>query len=72
MASTASVEGLTFRAAVGNKIESIGDGWFKVDGWKMRIDGAEATIRQSGGKTELLVPVRLVDGKARFVQEFAW
>jgi hypothetical protein len=63
---------LTFRAAVGAKIEPAGGGWFKVDGWKVRIDGAEATVRQSGGKAELLVPIRPTGGKARFVQEFAW
>ena len=65
--SQAAVEGLTFRAAVGNKIEPAGGGWYKVDGYKVRIDGADATIRQSGGKAELVVPVRLVGGKAKFV-----
>ncbi|HEX3146897.1 MAG TPA: DUF6797 domain-containing protein, partial [Gemmataceae bacterium] len=70
--SATPVDGLTFRAAVGNKIEAAGDGWFKVDGWKVRIDGAAATIRPSGGKAELLVPIRLIDGKAKFTQEFAW
>lgn len=67
-----SVDGLMFRAAIGNKIEPAGGGWYMVDGYKVRIDGADGTIRQSGGKAELLVPVRPVDGKAKFVQEFAW
>jgi mono/diheme cytochrome c family protein len=67
-----TVDGLTFRAAVGNKVEPAGGGWYKVDGFKVRIDGADATIRQSGGKAELLVPIRLIGGKARFIQEFAW
>jgi mono/diheme cytochrome c family protein len=72
LAADKAVEGLYFRAAVGSKVEPAGGGWFKVDGWKVRIEGAEPTIRHSGGKSELLVPVRLVDGKATFVQEFAW
>jgi hypothetical protein len=67
-----AVNGLTFRAAVGNKIELVGDGWYKVDGWKVKIEGADPTIRSSGGKAELVVPIRLVDGKAKFVQEFSW
>jgi mono/diheme cytochrome c family protein len=72
VSATGPVDGLTFRAAVGSKIEPAGGGWYKIDGWKVRIDGADATIRQSNGKAELLVPVRLVGGKARFVQELAW
>ena len=67
-----AVDGLTFRAAVGNKIEPAGGGWFKVDGYRVRIDGAEATVRQSNGKAELLVPIRPSGGKTKFVQEIAW
>jgi mono/diheme cytochrome c family protein len=70
--AVAPVDGLAFRAAVGSKIESTGGGWFKVDNFKVRIDGAAATIRQTGGKAELVVPVRFADGTAQFVQEFAW
>lgn len=66
------VEGLYFRAAVGNKIESARDGWYKIDGWDVRIAGAKAQIRKSNGKSELLVPVVINDGKANFVQEFSW
>jgi len=65
-------EGLTFRAAVGTKIEPAGGDWYRVDGWKVRVDGATATVRQSGGKAELVVPIRSAGGKVRFVQEFAW
>jgi hypothetical protein len=67
-----SVEGLYFRAAVGNKIEAGDAGWYKVDGLKVRITGAEPVVRQSAGKSELLVPIRFADGKAKFVQEFSW
>jgi hypothetical protein len=66
------VDGLCFRAAVGNKIEKASDGWYKVDGMRVRIEGADAAVRQSGGKSELIVPLRFADGMAKFVQEFAW
>jgi hypothetical protein len=66
------VDGLYFRAAVGSKVEPAGGGWYKVDGYKVRIEGAEAVVRQARGKSELVVPVRFVGGKAAFVQEIAW
>jgi mono/diheme cytochrome c family protein len=66
------VDGLYFRAAVGGKIELVEGGWYKVDGLKVRITGAEPIVRQSAGKAELLVPIRFVDGKAKFAQEFSW
>jgi mono/diheme cytochrome c family protein len=66
--------GLCLRAAVGNKIEALGDGWYRIDGeWRMRIESdAPPVVRDSAGKKELLVPVRFRDGKARIVQEFVW
>jgi hypothetical protein len=72
LTATEAAGNLYFRAAVGSKIEAADNGWYKVDGWKVRIEGAEATIRQSGGKSELIAPVRFKDGKAQLVQEFAW
>jgi mono/diheme cytochrome c family protein len=67
-----AVDGLYSRAAVGNKIEAGDAGWYKVDGIKVRITGAAPIVRQSAGKSELLVPIRFADGKAKFVQEFSW
>ena len=64
------VEGLYFRAAVGAKIGPAASGWYPVDGWKVKITGGEPVVRQVGGKSELLVPVK--DGKAKIVQEIAW
>jgi mono/diheme cytochrome c family protein len=66
--------GLTLRAATGRKIEPLGQDWFGVDGeWKVRVVGeAKAFVRQSGGKAELILPVKLDGGKARIVEEFAW
>jgi mono/diheme cytochrome c family protein len=64
---------LSFRAAVGTKIEAAGDGWYRIDGWKMKIESATTpVIRQSNGKAELLVPMRFADGKAQITQTFAW
>jgi mono/diheme cytochrome c family protein len=64
---------LYFRAAVGDKIESLGQGWYRIDGWKMKIEGdATPLVRQSAGKKELLVPLHFTDGKAQLSQEFVW
>ncbi len=65
-------EHLYFRAAVGAKIAAGKDGWYHIDGWKMKLEGGKPVIRQAGGKAELLVPVVFKDGKAEIVQEFVW
>jgi mono/diheme cytochrome c family protein len=73
LTATRPPQGLYFRAAAGTKIEALGKGWYRIDGWRMRLEGgAEPQIRQSGGRIELLVPVRFNDGKAQLVQEFVW
>jgi hypothetical protein len=58
---------LYYRAAVADKIEATGNGWYRVGDLRVRIDGAE--LRQSNGKMELLVPVR---GKTTIVQDYVW
>jgi mono/diheme cytochrome c family protein len=64
---------LYFRAAVGAKIEGGADGWFKIDGWKLKVESSVApVIRQSNGKQELLVPVTFKDGKAQVGLEYVW
>ena len=65
-------ENLTLRAAVGAKIEALDKGWFRVDGWKLKIEGGTPTIREVGGTKELLVPVEFKDGKAELVLEYVW
>jgi mono/diheme cytochrome c family protein len=65
-----AIEGLYFRAATGSKIAPAANGWYQVDGWKVKITGGEPLVRQAGGKSELLLPVK--DGKAKIVQEIAW
>jgi mono/diheme cytochrome c family protein len=68
------VENLYCRAAVGTKVEALGGGWYRIDGtWKLKIDSAAApVVRSSGGKQELLVPLRFADGKAEVTQELVW
>jgi hypothetical protein len=68
------VNHLWFRGAAANKIESLGEGRYRIDGeWTLRIE-ADATprLRLGGGKTELLVPVQFHDHRTRIVQEFVW
>ena len=46
-------DNLYFRAAVGNKIEQLGDGWYRIDGWKMKHreqrDAADPPSRRQDG-----------------------
>jgi cytochrome c2 len=72
LTSEKAVDHLYFRAAVGKKIEPAGDGWYRIDGWKMKIDGATPQIRKSGDNVELLVPMQFKEGKAQIGQEFVW
>ncbi len=66
------VANLWFRAAVADKIETIAKGTYRINGeWTLKLD-PEAKIRKSGGKMELLTPVRFHEGKAKIVQEFVW
>ncbi|MFL5343139.1 MAG: PA14 domain-containing protein [Gemmataceae bacterium] len=66
------VRNVFVRVAVGGKIEPAGSGWYRVDAWKLKVDGGSPQIRQSGGKAELLIPVRLNDGKMKIELEYVW
>jgi len=77
---------LWFRAALGDKIQDLGNQTYLVDGivrlgfppvlLKGRNTDAPASpqimVRQSGGKSELLVPVIFESGKAELVEEISW
>src|SRR5579884_3890748 len=66
------IANLWFRAVVADKIETVAKETYRINGeWTLKLD-AEARIRKSGGKMELLVLVRFQDGKARIVQDFVW
>jgi hypothetical protein len=68
-----ATDNLYFRAAVANQIKALGEGWYRLDGWKMKIEGTvPPQIRQSAGKAELIVPVRFTKGKAEIIQIFVW
>ncbi|NBO91347.1 MAG: cytochrome c1 [Planctomycetia bacterium] len=71
LTAPAGTQEITYRAAVSNKIEPVGDGAFKVDGtWT--IKATSARVRKSAGKDELIVPVSFKDGKATFAVEYVW
>jgi mono/diheme cytochrome c family protein len=75
LTSDKPMDNLWFRAAVADKIEPVAaKGTYRINGeWTLKLDaGSEAKVRKSGGKTELLVPVRFQDGKARIIEEFVW
>lgn len=65
---------LWFRAAVGDKIEPLADGWHTVNGeWKLRIESsAEPLIRRSAEKAELLVPLIFSRGEAKIIEQIDW
>jgi len=67
---------LWFRAWSGAKIEEQSGGVFIADG-KLRLQfklptGSKPLIRQSGGHSELLVPVRFEGKTAQIVEEITW
>jgi len=71
--SETAVPNLHYRAAVGNKIEADKEGWFRIDGsLRVKVTGGEATVRKVAGRMELVVPIRLKDGKAELIQEYNW
>lgn len=68
------MDDLYYRAAVGSKIEAVGDGVYRVDG-QLRIkltSQSTPVIRTNNNKMELLVPVVFTDRKARIVQDYSW
>jgi cytochrome c553 len=71
-AAPKGVENLYFRAAVGDKVEPLAGGWYRVDGaWKIKLSKG-AVVRKSAGKTELLVPIPFKEYKAVLRLEYAW
>ena len=63
-----------FRAARSPRIETLPDGWYQLEnGVKVKVTGGgPATIRQSQGEQELLVPLNLAEKPIRLVQELDW
>jgi hypothetical protein len=66
---------LWFRAWVGERIENQGAGAFLADGkvkLRFELGGVKPLVRDSDGRSELLVPVRFNGKEARFVEEIIW
>lgn len=76
MEGKADTRRLWFRAVVADQLEKIGDHQYRVDNvWLMeaRATGLESPrIRDSAGKKELLIPVRLQDGKSEINLRYIW
>jgi mono/diheme cytochrome c family protein len=74
VAATREPQNLYFRAAVGNKIDSLGNGVYLVDGALRTklISQAAPVVRSSAGKMELIVPLTFTNYKGRIVQEYSW
>ena len=73
--SPSPAEGIFFRAASASKIESINGGYILDGHLKLTLsDGAaqDALIRQSGGKAELLIPVKFANGRAQISLIYEW
>lgn len=72
-AGSATAGDLQFRAVVADKIEDVSGGYKINDVMIVRItSGQKATVRQSGGKNELRVPLTFTGGKANLVLEYDW
>lgn len=69
------LDNVYFRAAVGNKIEPLAAGSFKIDGWNLQIKSSTGTspvLRPAGNQTELLMPVSLSNGSAKLEMKYVW
>lgn len=73
--SPSPVDGLFYRAASAAKIETVNGGFVLDEHLKLTFDdkiSKTATLRQSGGKTELLIPINFANGKAEVTQIYEW
>lgn len=69
---TGAREGLSFRVASGKAIESLPDGWFRVDGGlRVRVAGG-AAIRKAPGKADLVIAVPASGRSADLGIEYQW
>ena len=75
-AGTADTSQLWFRAAVAGSLEDVSKGRFRIDNvWTLEVEvsGQEKPIvRDSAGKKELLVPIRLQNAKAEVALNYVW
>ena len=78
LSSKDPVKDLYFLAGEGRKIEQKSPGVWSIDDGKMTVtlssaDGKfQATVRDSNGRKELIVPVQFTNGTASFDVEMSW
>ncbi len=64
---------LWYRAATGNSIEQKGGAFVVDNDLEVRFLNVEKPlVRESGGRKELLVPVKFENGRAQIVQDYDW
>ncbi len=73
---SADTSQLWYRALSSKQIESISEGQYRVDDvWRLEVHspGSDAPIiRESGGQKELLIPIRLKNGKTEITINYVW
>ncbi len=74
LTSKSSPDRLYFLAAQGGTIKETADGGFQVDnGFTVRLPkDTKAVLRESEGKSQLLIPVEFTNGKATITETFDW
>jgi len=75
--SSKSENTLWYRAAVGNSIEETGNGTFRIDGsvtikLQTSSTNSKPLIRKNNNRTELLLEVKFISGKAQIIQAYNW
>jgi cytochrome c len=70
--SADKTDNVYFRSAVGNRIERQADGSYLVDRKVNFKFNSDAILRESEGKSELLVPVKFNGGRAEIDEEIRW
>lgn len=72
--SPASGSTVTYRAALGSKIEQQGDVYIIDTHLKLKVSSStgKPRLRQINGKTELLLDVELKNGEAKIEQTYSW
>ncbi len=67
---------LWYRALTAKQIESTGEGRYRVDNvWSLNVNstGSDAPIiRESAGQKELLIPIRIKNGKTEITVNYVW
>jgi cytochrome c553 len=75
-AGSADTSQLWFRAATAGRLDELGQGRYRIDNvWTIVIrssDSVKPLIRESAGRKELLVPIRLKNRNAEVALDYVW